>query len=468
MKRICYCIFLFFLSACSLAPKYERPELSIPVNYKEAGKWIPANPTYANLDRGPWWRIYRDPILNGLEVRVTLANQNLKIAFQRYQEACALAAVARADFYPTITADPAIQRIKNSSNTALVPPSQYNDMLLGANLSYEIDVWGRVRNRVAAAQDQARASAADLAAVDLSLHAELASDYFALRGDDEGQRILDSAVKAYTVAYDLNYRRHKGGAAPEADVDQARAQLESAKTLAADNRLKRARLEHAIAVLIGVVPAQFNLPETLHIVRVVSIAPKLPSTLLERRPDIAAAELRVQAANAQIGVARAAYFPTFNLLGGLGFESAVGYNLLSAPSLFWSLGPQATWVLFDGGRISAFVHLAQARYFESVADYRQTTLMAFQEVEDNLVAIHRLNQEMITQAAAVAAAYRAEQQAKYRYKGGIINYLEVVFEQNIALQADLINVDIKIRRQQASVQLIRALGGGWPDLPINQ
>jgi NodT family efflux transporter outer membrane factor (OMF) lipoprotein len=322
-------------------------------------------------------------------------------------------------------------------------------------------VWGRVRNNVIAAQDKAKASAADWSAIDLSMHAELANDYFALRGDDQEQKILDEAVRAYTIGYNLNSRRHKGGVSSEADVDQAKAQLESAKTLAADKRLKRAQLEHAIATLVGVVPAEFHLPANANPMKVVSIAPAVPCGLLQRRPDVAAAELRVQAANAQIGVVRAAYFPDFNILGGIGFQSADGYNLFSLPSVFWSLGPTAALTLIDGGRIDAFVRYAKASYFETVANYRQTSLTAFQEVEDNLVAIHRLNQEMQTQAAAVTASYRAEKQAEYRYKGGVINYLDVVFEQNIALQAALVDADIKTRRQIASVQLIKATGGGW-------
>jgi NodT family efflux transporter outer membrane factor (OMF) lipoprotein len=443
MKLIFFIVSFLGLVSCSLAPKYERPPLSIPTHYKEAGKWQRANPTYAVTDRGPWWKVYNDATLNELEERVTFANQNLKAAYARYQQACALAAVARADFFPTIVANAGITRYQNSSNTALDVPSTYDDFTIGPNLSYEIDVWGRVRNNVLAAQDRAKASAADWTAVDLSMHAELASDYFALRGDDQAQKILDDTVKAYTIAYKLNVRRHNGGVVSVADVYQAKAQLDSAKTLAADKRLKRAQLEHAIAALVGVVPAEFHLPLTTKPMKVVSIAPAFPCGLLQRRPDVASAVLRVQAANAQIGVARA------------------GYNLFSAPSLFWSLGPTAALTLIDGGRITAFVRLAKARYFESVANYRQTSLTAFQEVEDNLVAIHRLNQEMQTQAAAVAAAYKAQQQAEYRYKGGAINYLDVVFEQNIALQAALIDTDIKTRRQLASVQLIKAIGGGW-------
>jgi NodT family efflux transporter outer membrane factor (OMF) lipoprotein len=300
--------------------------------------------------------------------------------------------------------------------------------------------------------------------MDLSLHAELATDYFNLRSDDEAQRVLDSTVKAYQEAYDLTESRHVGGAAPEADVDQAKAQLESAKSLAIDVRIKRAQMEHAIAVLIGEAPAQFHLPAVKKRIPFISVAPGVPSTLLQRRPDIAAAELRVQAANAQIGVARAAYYPDFSLIGALGFEGTSGSNLFSAPSLFWSLGPQAFWILFNGGKTQAFVDLAKAQYFETVANYRQITLTAFQEVEDNLIAMHKLNSEVVTQDAATKAAYKALQQAKYRYLGGIITYLDVVLTQNIALQTELVDIDVRVRRQIASVQLIKAIGGGWNGL----
>ena len=455
-------ICLFAVTACSFAPKYTRPDLAIPPHYKEAGKWIPAQPSYANTDKGRWWKVYNDGTLNNLEEDVTRANQNLKAAFARYQEARALAAVARGALFPEIDAVSNADRYKSSANIAhSLSPQNYNDLLLGGTLSYEIDVWGRVRNQVSAAVSREQASAADVATVALSMHAELASDYFNLRGDDEAKRVLDETVKVYQKAYELTRDRFEGGASPKADVDQAKAQLESAKTLATDKRLQRAQLEHAIAVLIGESPADFTLPETKDKVHVISIAPSIPSTLLQRRPDIASAELLVEAANANIGVARAAYFPDFNLLGTLGLESATGNILFQAPSLYWSLGPSATWILFNGGKVTAFVDLAKAQYFEQVAIYRQTTLTAFQQVEDFLVAMHKLNSEMVTQAAATKAAYSALKQANYRYVGGIITYLDVVLTQNIALDTELADIDIRTRRQLASVQLIKALGGGW-------
>lgn len=460
MKYIYYFIFCFIITACSLAPPYQRPAMNIPADYKESGKWIKSglsvNPP------GPWWEIYGNQQLNELENKVTISNQDLKAALARLEEARAAAAVARSAYYPTVTGVGDGQRIKTSADIAnqLTTPV-YNDALLGTSLSYEIDVFGKVRNSVAAANSLAKASEFDLAAMELSLHAELASDYFILQGDDESQKILDETVAAYKKALYLTRMRHRDGAAPEADVDQAATQLATAETLDADNRLKRAELEHAIAVLTGEPPANFALSTQNQKIKVISITPDLPSYLLERRPDIARQEQFVEAANSEIGVARAAYFPDFSLLGTLGVESQMLSNLISAPSLFWSLGPSATMVLFDGGKISAQLAEAKASYYETVANYRQSVLIALREVEDSLVSIHRLNQEIHSQAEAVHFADRALIQAEYRYRGGIITYLDVVVTQNTALEAELADVDVRTRRQVASVQLVKALGGSW-------
>ena len=311
------------------------------------------------------------------------------------------------------------------------------------------------------------------------MHAELANNYFMLRADDAAQRTLDEIVIVYEKALYLTRQRYQGGASPVIDVDQAETQLQTAKTMAADVRLKRSQLEHAIAVLIGEPPSTFTIRPHLPSAKLVTIAPDLPSTLLERRPDIAAAQLRVQAANANIGVARAAYFPAFNLSGGIGFESASLANLIKAPSLIWSLGssalvsifnsggmPLVMQTIFDGGRISGLTKEAWATYMETVANYRQTVLTAYQEVEDNLVALKELDRENQTQTAATKAANRAVEQEMYRYKGGLITYLDVVVSQNIALQAQLSAIDIRSRRQVASVELIKALGGGWQECLI--
>jgi NodT family efflux transporter outer membrane factor (OMF) lipoprotein len=453
------------LAACSLAPDYHRPEMVIPESYKEsAGDWIQATPQNADAKRGPWWTVYNDADLNGLEDKVSAANQDLKAALARYEEARASADVARAGYFPSITATGDANRQRMSKNVAAVRSvTQYNDFSAGADLSYELDVWGRVRNAVAAGESEAKASAADLAAIDLSLHSEMAMDYFALRGQDAAQIAADQAVASYEKALQLTQARHAGGVSPAADVDQAQTQFETAKTLAADTRLKRAQLEHAIAVLAGEAPAGFSVAvKTSDAVAVPSV-PGMPSKLLEQRPDIAAAALRVEAANAEIGVARAAYFPDFSFSAAGGFESAVASKLLKAPSLFWSLGPSVMLPVFDGGKINALSAQAHAAYDESVANYRQSVLTAFQQVEDNLAALRQLAQENDTQLAATAAAQRALVQAKNRYSGGIATYLDVVVAQNIALQAELSAIDIRTRRLTASIQLIKALGGGWHD-----
>ncbi len=475
MKRIWIVFCLFAFSGCSLAPTYHRPEMDIPSSYKENFKWSRATPENVAFEHGPWWQMYDDPVLNELEEQVSAANQNIKVALARYEAARAELNVARADYYPTILGIENSYRQQLSGNAANKPKhSLYSDNLLALNLQYEVDVWGRVRNSVAAASSSAQASAADLAAISLSLHAELANNYFTLRSDDAAQRVLDATVNAYQKALNLTRRRHKGGVVPVADVDQAQNQLDTAKTAAADMHLQRAQLEHAIAILIGQLPASFTLPPVRYKTKLVTIATDLPSSLLERRPDIAAAELRVEAANSNIGVTRAAFFPAINFSAGLGVESTIFSNLLSSPSRIWSLGPTAasallnngslpliTQTIFDGGKIRALNDQAYAQYNETVAAYRQTVLSAYQEVENSLVAIYQLDREHRSQTSATHAANRALSQALYRYKEGLTTYLDVVVAQNIALQTELTNINISARRQVESVQLIRALGGGW-------
>jgi NodT family efflux transporter outer membrane factor (OMF) lipoprotein len=338
-----------------------------------------------------------------------------------------------------------------------------NDFDLEADLSYEFDVWGRVRNQVASAKASQHASAADLGALELSIRAELASDYFALRSTDAQQVLLDKTVEDYRRALQLMQNLYKGGAAALTDVAQAQAQLEIGRTQAADTRLQRAQTEHAIAVLLGENPSTFHLdPAPLPPqFALPPIDPGLPSALLERRPDIAAAERRVAAANALIGVARAAYFPVFSLSGTAGFNSIATANWISAPSRFWSIGPTAILPLFQGGRLAGQTDRAKAAYEEQVAYYRTTVLTAYREVEDNLAALRQLEQENASEAAAVIATGTALQQANLRYKGGIATYLEVATTENTALQAQLNAVNIQLRRLTASVLLIKALGGGW-------
>jgi NodT family efflux transporter outer membrane factor (OMF) lipoprotein len=451
------------LTACSFAPHYQKPATPALPAYAENAGWKLAQPN-EEIPRGAWWTLFGDPQLNALEERVTAANQDLRAAFARLEQARQETRVARADYFPTLTAGSSLVHGRASATGPNVTPGQelvYTDQTLSADLSYEIDVWGRVRNTVAAAKATAQASAADLATLDLSTHAELATDYFTLRGDDTQQTLLDNTVGAYTRALQLTNNLYNGGAAAQNDVAQAQAQLEMARTQAEDIRLQRAQQEHAIAVLIGEPASSFHIVAIPLSAAPPAIAPGLPSALLERRPDIAAAERRVAAANARIGVARAAYFPTFSLSASAGFESIKGNNWISAPNRTWSLGPSAMLTLFDAGRNRALSAEARAAYEENVADYRGTVLNAYREVEDNLGALRQLQMESDSEAAAVTAAQTALRQANFRYQGGMSTYLEVVVAENTALQAQVAAVNIQTRRITASVLLVKALGGGW-------
>jgi NodT family efflux transporter outer membrane factor (OMF) lipoprotein len=455
------------LNACSFAPSYKTPD-SAPATeaYKESGDWKSAEPADTML-RGTWWTLFRDPALDDLEAKVADANQNLQAAYARLLQARAATRIERASLFPTLTVGSAAARSRTSVNSPRFQPGSEptgNDFVLEADLSYEIDLWGRVRNEVASAKASQQASAADLAALNLAIHAELATDYFTLRSEDTQQMLLDKTVEDYAKALKLTQNLYSGGAAALTDVAQAQAQLETARTQAADIRLQRAQSEHAIAVLVGQNPSAFHLDVNPLVVPLAppAISPGLPSALLERRPDVAAAERRTSAANAQIGVARAVYFPVFSLNAAAGFNSTQSSNWLTAPSQFWSLGPAAgILTVFDAGRHRAQSAQAHAAYDEQVAGYRNTVLIAYQEVEDNLVALKQLEQESVSEAAAVKATTVALQQAQYRYKAGLVTYLEVVTTENTALQAQLTDVTIQLRRMNASVLLIKALGGGW-------
>jgi len=454
------------LGGCSLAPHYERPSTAQPpANYKEAGDWKVSVPADASA-RGRWWTMFGDPDLDALEAQVTSANQTLKAALASLEQARAQTRIASSQWFPTLTAQAAVTRGEVSVYTQGYTAGKTrtgNSFALSGDLSYEIDVFGRVRNTVANARANEQATAGDVASLDLSLHAELASDYFVLRGLDIEQRFLDQTVADYERALQLTQNLFKGGAAAVSDVQQAQAQLESARTQAEDTRLHRAQTEHAIAVLIGQQPASFSLGARAEdaLPNMPAVDAGLPSQLLERRPDVAAAERRVAAANANIGVARAAYFPVFDLLAQVGSQAGSASNWLTAPSEFWAIGPQAVLTLFDGGLHRAQSAAAHAVYDQQVANYRGTVLTAYQDVEDNLAALRQLQLESISQAAAVKATQGALDQANLRYKGGIVTYLEVVSTQNAALAARLTAVDIDIRRATARVQLVKALGGDW-------
>jgi outer membrane protein, multidrug efflux system len=449
------------LAGCDLAPSYRQPTTPGVVAYKEAGDWIAATP-HDEVPRGEWWQVFHDPALNSLEDRVTQANQDLQVAVARFDQARADARVAQADYYPNVDASGSATRNRISGNVANPLPNRtFNRFGLGLDLSYELDVWGRVRNQAKSGRFRAQASAGDLASVDLSVHAELAADYFLLRGYDAEQDILDRTVKDYQKYRDLTQARVKVGYARKSDVSAAEAQLEAVRTQATDVRLKRANLEHAVAILTGAPPAQVSLPVQILEATPPQIEPILPAMLLERRPDVAAAERRAAAANADIGVARAAYFPSLNLNALFGVQAAQTGQVFQAPAEVWSLGPSALVNVFDGGRRRALNAKARAHYDEAVAAYRQTVLNAYGEVEDNLASLSHLSDEAQTQQAAVVAAAESTRHASDLYSGGLQSYFDVVTAQNIELGARLSDADIRTRRMMSSVLLVKALGGAW-------
>lgn len=450
-------------AGCTVGPKYVRPSAEVPLAYKEANGWKLSQPNAA-APKGAWWDVYSDPQLNTLEQRLTVADQSLKIAQEQFIQARAAIGIARAPEFPSLTAGVAGSGTRQSQNRALYgigSPITYSDVQLPLDVSYEPDVWGRVRRSVEAARSEAQASAADLASVDLILHAELALDYFELRGLDSQAKLLNSTVVSYQQALNLTQSRYQGGLSSELDVAQAQTQLQTTRAEAVDVGVQRAAYEHAIAVLIGQPSANFSLQALPLTMGPPSIPISLPSELLERRPDISAAERRVEEANANIGVARSAYFPSIFLTGSGGFESSTITNLLQGTSGFWSLAGSAAELVFDGGARRGANEQARSVYRQSVDQYRQTTLVAFQEVEDNLAALRILENEARVEDAAVAAAQHALDLSNTRYKGGVTNYLEVTTAESAALNDERTAVDIATRRMTSSVLLIKALGGGW-------
>ncbi len=450
-----------FLSGCTVGPKYVRPTADVPAEFKESGNWKPAQPGDA-LSKGKWWEVYQDSQLNALEEQVSVSNQNLKIAQAQFLEARAALKIARSNYFPTVTGGITATHFHLSEHRPLATATtDYTDYQLPVDVSYEPDVWGRVRRTVEASRSEAQATAADLANVELSLRAELAVDYFELRGLDAQKALLESTVVTYQKALELTQSRYTGGLASAVEVAQAQTVLETTRAQATDVGVQRAALEHAIAVLAGKPAASFSLPPMPLKLPPPSIPPGLPSDLLERRPDIAGAERRVQEANAGIGVAKSAYFPLLTLTGAGGFESTAISTLIQGPSGLWNLGGAAVETLFDAGNRRGALDQAYARRDQFVASYQQTVLTAFQEVEDNLAALRLLEEEAETEEAAVTAAEHSLALSITRYKGGVTSYLEVTTAQNAALADEVTAVSILTRRMEASVLLVKAIGGGW-------
>jgi NodT family efflux transporter outer membrane factor (OMF) lipoprotein len=460
-------------TGCTVGPKYHPPVIQAPAAYKEVGDWKPAQPNDQNLG-GSWWTIFQDPQLDALELQVNVSNQNLKAAEAQFQQARATLRYYRADYYPTVTAGPSATRQRISGRrppaTSIFDGITYNDFVLPFSVSYQADVWGRVRRNVESYREQAQASAADLATVNLSMHADLAVDYFQARSLDAEEQLLNSTVKQYEQALQLNQSRFEGGVASEVEVEQAKTQLQTTRAAAIDVGVLRAQNEHAVAILIGKPPAEFSLPPLPLTAPPPHVPVSLPSELLERRPDIAAAERRVASANAQIGVAKSAYYPLISLGASGGFESSAITTLLNGPSGLWSVGLAAVGTVFDGGRRRSLNDQARAAYDYQVAAYRENVLTGFQQVEDNLAAVRILEDEAKVQDQAVVAAQRSLDLSVTRYKGGVTSYLEVITAQSAALANEVTAVNILGRRMANTVLLIQALGGGWdrsslPDRP---
>ncbi len=476
-------VLALMLSGCAVGPDYSKPDVAMPVAYKTAEpadapvhadtlpqNWKAAQPADAT-QRAPWWEIYGDPQLNALEERVASANQTVAAASARFRGARAAVAQARSAYFPTVTANAAFNQSRASSNILYKSSAGVTvpDYLVDAQISWEPDLWGRISRAVEGGRAGAQASAADLQSAILSMQAELASNYFELRGTVEEERLLKETLQAYDKALALTRDRFAGGIAAESDVAQAEEQLRSTQAQLIDLETARASLVNAIAILVGEPPSSFTLDvEPLdegHAPRpsaaLAALPLSVPSALLERRPDIAAAERRVAEANARVGVATAAFFPNLLLAATGGLEATNFSSWLMAPSRFWSLGPQLAFTALDFGGRAAARDAARATYDESVADYRQTVLTAFGQVEDNLNALEVLRRESEAQRDAVDAAKRALSKVGNRYENGAITYLNVVVTQAIVLSDQRTEVRIERRRMAASVALIKALGGGW-------
>ena len=452
------------LSGC-LAPRYQVPPVPLAEQYKEAAdyrEWSPATPA-DKLERGSWWTLYGDDTLNGLVARLDAGSPNLAAALARFDQARAIYDRSRVSLFPRLSANGQYEPNRGSD---MRPPSgsetrYFDDNSLGLQASYEVDLWGRVRNTVKAGSASFEASTADLESARLSLRADVVDLYLQLRGFDFTVQLLRDNVDAFDHALKVTQSRRDGGIGSGLDVARARTQLQTAKAQLSTSLGQRAVVEHAIAALIGESPSSFTIAPSTAKIELPQLPLSVPSTLLQRRPDIAAAERRTAAANASVGVARAAWFPSLSLTGTLGYQSYQGSDWFKASNLFWSIGPSLALDLFDGGRRASLRDQAKAELDEAGASYRMTVLQAFAQVEDNLALLDHYRTASIDEAEAVSAAQQAVDLATIRYRQGAVNYLEVTTAQTASLQAQRDLVTISVNRLRASLGLIRALGGGW-------
>lgn len=464
-------LLLIALAGCMVGPKYHTPTAPSAPAWKQVpppnppqGGWTQARPA-DNALRGPWWQLYNDPQLNALEQKVSVSNQTLRASMEQYFQAREQVRIARSQYFPLLTAGPAVSRTRQSQNQGNTPSAlstyQYNTFSLGGQASWAPDLWGQVRHTVESTRANAQASAALLANVQLTLQSEVASDYFELRGLDLQKQLLDNTVRSYADFLRLTEVRFRGGVDTQADVALAETQLDTTRAQDIDVEIARAQYEHAIATLIGVPAPSFSLPLMPLRGNPPVVPSGVPSQLLQRRPDISAAERQVDSANAQIGIAIAAYYPVVSLSGGGGMLSGAAGTWIQGPSEMWSLGASATELLFDAGRRHAITRQARDLYQQQVANYRQTVLSAFEDVEDNLSALQILDRESVAQAQAVADAEQSLAISTQQYKGGVATYLQVLTAQTVQLTDQRVQANIATEQFVASVQLIRALGGGW-------
>jgi NodT family efflux transporter outer membrane factor (OMF) lipoprotein len=456
-------------AACAVGPDYHRPKFDTTGDYKEAGDWKPSEPNDV-LSRGPWWKIFNDDVLDGLEAQIDISNQTVKAAEAAFEQSRALVSQARAGFWPTIAANLGAQRegsgapgnLTSASGVPITTTSHtQNTVTAGVSANWDIDIWGRIRRNAESNVASAQASSAALAAARLSAQAELATDYFALRAQDQLQKLLDDTVEAETLSLHITESRYKFGVAARADVVTAQTQLLGSQAQQVNAKIQRAILEHAVAVLIGKQPAEFSVAPSTMRTDVPTVPAGVPSTLLERRPDVAEAERKMASANAQIGVAKAGYFPDLTLSGQDQYSNSTFSRLIRSSNRIWSVGPSLAQTLFDGGLVRAQVRGARAAYEGTVDNYRQTVLASFQQVEDEIVTLRVLEQEGAIEDETVKAAREAEALTLNQYKAGTVPYSSVITAQTTRLAAEETALSVLSTRLQASVALIEALGGGW-------
>jgi NodT family efflux transporter outer membrane factor (OMF) lipoprotein len=454
-------------SACAVGPDYHRPQFDTTPNFKEAGEWKPSEPNDA-LSRGPWWKIFNDDVLDGLEAQIDISNQNVKAAEAAFEQSRALVSQARAGFWPSVSATAGVQR--GGSPIAVVSPTGGQTSIgtrtqtsysVGLSAAWDLDIWGKIRRTTESDLASAQSSAAALAAARLSAQAELATDYFELRAQDQLQKLLDDTVEAETQSLHITESRYKFGVAARADVVSAQTQLLGSQAQQVNAKIQRAILEHALAVLIGKQPAEFSLSIQGMRSDVPTVPAGVPSTLLERRPDVAEAERKMAAANAQIGVAKAGYFPDLTLTGSDQYSTVSFSNLIRNSNRVWAVGPSLAQTLFNGGLVRAQVRQARAAYDGTVDSYRQTVLAGIQQVEDEIVTLRVLEQQGVIEDETVKAAREAEALTLNQYKAGTVPYSSVITAQTTRLSAEETALQVLSSRLQASVALIEALGGGW-------